>query len=471
MSEEKILSATESICPECLARIPAVRVAREDRILLRKTCPEHGLFQAVIWSGCPSYSDWGGSKIPSFPESPFTGVEKGCPYDCGLCPDHRQQSCCTLIEVTQRCNLHCNVCFAGAGDPRAEDPGMDDIRGMYESLLNAGGPYNVQLSGGEPTLRDDLPEIIRLGRSLGFDFIQVNTNGLRLAEDPSYAGKLKDAGLACVFLQFDGLTDDIYEKLRGRPALKEKTAAVKHCADNELGVILVPTLVPGVNTHQIGAMIDFAVRRLPGVRGVHFQPVSYFGRYPAPPEDKERITIPEIIRAIEEQTGGRIRTEHFKPPGAENSFCSFHGNFVLLEDGELKPWTRHDPGKSCCKPRHAGEEVLKARRFVTQFWSCAGKEPGTLKAGPSLGQWEVFLERARTHSFCISGMAFQDAWNLDLDRLKDCCVHVVHPDGRIIPFCAYNITDRNGRSLYRKASLGALPQDRKEKPSSIGAEP
>jgi len=471
MEVEIVLSQTESICPECFARIPAQRVALGDQVVLRKRCPEHGPFQVVVWRGEPSYKSWNRPKIPSHPRAPLTAAARGCPWDCGLCPEHRQQTCCTLIEVTQRCDLQCPMCYANAGNGFSDDPDLDDIRHMYDALLAAGGPFNIQLSGGEPTLRNDLPEIIALGLSMGFDFIQINTNGLRLAREPHYAERLKRVGLSCVFLQFDGLEDEIYQKLRGRPLCKEKELAVKHCMENELGVILVPTLVPGVNTDQLGAIIDFAIQRVPGVRGVHFQPVSYFGRHPGPPEDTDRITIPEVIRELVVQTSRQIETEHFRPSGAESSYCSFHGNFVLMPGGELKPWTRHNPGTSCCKPEPAGEGVIKARHFQTHFWACCKEDPSAQKPGPSLGGWDLFLERARTHSFCISGMAFQDAWNLDLDRLKECHLHVVHPDGRIIPFCAYNITDAKGRSFYRRCSSNLHSCVDRTKPFSDGTGP
>lgn len=314
----------------------------------------------------------------------------------------------------------------------------------------------MQLSGGEPSLRDDLPEIVALGLSRGFSFIQVNTNGLRLAKDPSYVGALKEAGLASVFLQFDGMDDTVYRKLRGRELFREKRLAIEHCARHGIGVVLVPTLVPGVNTDQIGDVIEFALKELPAVRGVHFQPISYFGRYPSPPRDEDRITIPEIVTEIETQTGGKIRAEHFRPPGCENALCSFHGNFVLMTDGRISPWTRFQTGDCDCKPVQASEGAAKARRFTAQFW--ARPDEGQLFSvrdnAPSLGAWDDFLVRARTHSLCVSGMAFQDAWTLDLERLRDCCVHVVHPDGRLIPFCAYNVTDSEGRSYYRKAPAG-----------------
>jgi len=452
MKQETLLSVTKSVCPECLAVIPASRVRRGDRIMLSKECPDHGSFEVLIWHGDPAYETWSGRIIPSFPAAPFA-AEKDCPWACGLCPDHRQPTCCTLLEVTGRCDLGCPFCFADAGRSIERDPDLPTIRAWYERLLEAGGPYVVQLSGGEPTLRDDLPEIITLGRSLGFDFIQLNTNGLRLAADPGYVETLREAGLGCIFLQFDAMSDDVYEKMRGRPLLAAKLQAVEHCTSMGIGVVLVPTLVRGVNMDRIGQIIDFAVENIPVVRGVHFQPVSYFGRYPGAPPNEERVTIPEIIRELEAQTGGRIKAENMKPSGGQNSYCAFNGNFVLMPDAELKPWTFHNTN-SCCKPRRADEGAIKAQRFVSRYWSAPGKDSCRTGKEESLGEWDIFLERASTHSLCISGMAFQDAWSLDLDRLKECCVHVLHPDGRIVPFCAYNLTDSKGRSFYRNGNLG-----------------
>jgi len=229
--------------------------------------------------------------------------------------------------------------------------------------------------------------------------------------------------------------------------------ALEHCAKHGLAVVIVPTLVPGVNVHQIGEIISYGIQNAPTVRGVHFQPVSYFGRYPDSPGDKGRLTIPEILKEIETQTQEKIKVEHFKPPGCENAYCSFHGNFVILEDGELRAWSKHSAGEVCCKPESAEVGAARTRKFVSQFWAppatTSGNGNTAVDATPSLGGWDGFVERARTHAFSVSGMAFQDAWNLDVERLKDCCIHVVHADGRIIPFCAYNLTDSRGRSIYR----------------------
>ncbi|MCB8983419.1 MAG: radical SAM protein [Ardenticatenaceae bacterium] len=444
----EVLSTTESVCPECLGIVAAERVLRGDVVYLRKTCPAHGVFETAVWRGAESYAGWVRPKVPAYPERPGTAVAHGCPYDCGLCSDHRQQTCTALLEITQRCNLRCPVCFADAAHQPPPDPDMATIEGWYRMLLASNGPCNVQLSGGEPTVRRDLPDIIRLGRELGFDFIQVNTNGLRLAEDPSYAAVLRAAGLSSVFLQFDGTEDAVFEALRGRPLLNQKIAAIENCAANDIGVILVPVLKPGVNDYNVADIIRFALRYAPAVRGVHFQPISYFGRYPVEPADADRLTIPDVMRLVVAQSEGLVAAGALAPGGCENALCSFHGNFVLMPDGRLVPWSKNEPQSCGCQPANAAEGAAKARAFVATNWIALG-DVVPVSSGPSLGEWDVLLQRAKTHTFFISGMAFQDAWTLDLERLRDCCIHTVSPDGRLIPFCAYNLTDRNGRALYR----------------------
>lgn len=449
-SEDNLaFSQTQSLCPECLARIPATLFARGQHVYMEKICPDHGEFRVLLWRGDPSYLGWVRPKIPCFTDNPATAVDRGCPFDCGLCPDHRQQTCTALLEVTQRCNLGCAFCFADAGKSNRPDPDMAIVRGWYESLLATGKTCNIQLSGGEPTLRDDLSDIVALGRSMGFGFIQVNTNGLRLGTDLAYLKRLKNAGLASVFLQFDGTDENIYRQLRGGAFLASKLAAIENCRQFGIGVVLVPTVVPGVNDRELAAIVHFALKNLDVVRGVHFQPVSYFGRYPTIPSDADRITIPEIIRKLEIQTGGLLRNQDFVPPGCENALCSFHGTFVLMPDGSVKALTNHKLVGCRCSPENAAEGASKAKTFVARNWSRQESMASSdIKGNFSMGEWDVLLERASTHKLCISGMAFQDVWNIDLDRLRDCCIHAVARDGRLIPFCAYNLTSSTGRSLF-----------------------
>jgi uncharacterized radical SAM superfamily Fe-S cluster-containing enzyme len=360
-----------------------------------------------------------------------------------------------LFELTQRCDLSCPVCYASAGgennNRQHNDPDIETISNWYDLLLSSGGPFNIQLSGGEPCMRDDLPEIISMGREKGFTFFQLNTNGLRISRDKEYLSRLKEAGLSTVYLQFDGTTDEIFKKMRGRALLDQKIAAIQNCCDVNIGVVLVPTIKPGVNDNNIGNILRFGLKYHPVVRGVHFQPVSYFGRYPQAPADSDRITLPEVITAMQNQTDGQIQSSWFTPSGGPNRYCSFNGNFIVMEDGELKPIIKRQDHSCCCSPQDAEKERKKAQAFVARNWKAPEKENAASEPviSTSFGGWDAFLARAKTHLFAVSGMAFQDAWTMDLDRLHDCYIMIVSPDNRLIPFCAYNLTDSSGISYYR----------------------
>lgn len=455
---------TESVCPVCLATIPAVRRAIGDAVHLVKTCPTHGTFSVPVWRGLASRVRWGaGARAFAQPPVCATPVSKGCPHDCGLCPDHRQQSCCVLLEVTSRCDLACPVCFASAGR-HGHDASLAEIDRSLDALLEAtGGRVHVQLSGGEPTVRDDLPAIVRRVHARGFEFVQLNTNGIRLARDPAYVEALADAGLDCVFLQFDGVTDAVHRALRGARLAALKEHAVASCGNAGIGVVLVPTVVPGVNDGEIGAIVDFAVTHLPEVRAVHFQPIAYFGRCPEPSADA-RITLPEIVERLVAYGAGTIRFDDFRPGSVENPYCSFSGRFRVDASGRLRA-ERDAPAaccgvsvepvakaatSACCGSSTPSPDVARARRYVAGQWRAAPL-PSVDTPAAGLDAFDAILA-ARSHTLSLSGMAFQDAWTLDLDRVRQCHIHVVSPDARLVPFCAFNLTAIDGRSLYRAAA-------------------
>lgn len=445
-------SLPRSVCPECLRPVRAYHEADGEDVYLVKHCPEHGTFRTIVWRGAPDFTGWSRVKIPSLPKQPFTPVEKGCPYDCGLCAAHRQHTCTAVMEITWRCDLGCRFCFASSAKKAEPDPSQEDIRHLLQRVIDASGFCNIQLSGGEPTIREDLPEIIHMAKAMGFPFVQLNTNGLRIACENGYAQRLADAGLDSVFLQFDGVDDTVYSVLRGKKLFAQKMQAIHQLSVANIGIVLVPTVVPGVNTHQLGDIITLATEYSPAVRAVHFQPVSYFGRYPKAPEDSERITLPEVMQLLETQTNGYMHATDFIPPGCEHSHCSFHANYMITEDRKL---IRLSSGAKCgCTPQPAGKGATKAKSFVRRQWATPEKD------SPSAAHddLDAFIARAATHTLAVSAMAFQDAWTLDLERLKGCCIHIVSPDGRLIPFCAYNLTSRSGESLYRGkcyASVGA----------------
>jgi uncharacterized radical SAM superfamily Fe-S cluster-containing enzyme len=311
-----IRNQTTSLCPYCLRRIPAKRVTKDSAIYLRKSCPEHGDFEDVLlWRNHPiSYDAWMRSHSDSAPSFPLQS-RNGCPYDCGLCASHKQKTCTAIIEVTRRCNLNCPVCFA-ASSPRSEpDPDINKIIGILEMLRDRAARCPIQISGGEPAERQDLPAIVARAKTMGFDPIQINTNGIRLAQDAEFANALFDAGASVIYLQFDGLNNAIYRHIRGADLLTLKLQAIERCAELNLGVILVPTLVRYINDNEIGALIQFAKKWMPVVKGVHFQPMTHLGRYPTSPRNDDRILIPDILSAIEEQTAGELKLENFLPSG------------------------------------------------------------------------------------------------------------------------------------------------------------
>jgi uncharacterized radical SAM superfamily Fe-S cluster-containing enzyme len=437
--------ATTSLCPNCLERVPATRIREGNSLFLAKTCPEHGEFKTLIWRGGPDPAAWSRPKAVVRTSSPHQGASRGCPFDCGICSEHLQQSCTVLIEITSRCNLSCPFCFADSGSRAEPDPSLEELAERFGNALGKSGPHNiVQLSGGEPTVRDDLPEIIRLGRGLGFPYLQLNTNGVRLAAEPGYAARLKDAGLFSVFLQFDGTQDSIYRTIRGRALLAEKMKAIEQCAAAGLGIVLVPTVVRGINDGDVGAILKLALELAPAVRGVHFQPVAYFGRHLAPPPAEERLTLPDLMRAIEQQTHGLIRADHFIPPRCEHPLCSFHGNFLRQDDGSLKPLSRQAV-ECCCGNDQENRGTAKAVSYVVNQWAA----PKPVSCCATRDSLDAFLENHRSNTFAISAMAFQDVWSLDLERVQECCIHVAAPDGRMIPFCLYNLTSSEGAPLYR----------------------
>jgi 7,8-dihydro-6-hydroxymethylpterin dimethyltransferase len=301
---------TASLCPHCLRRISARRITEKGAVYLEKSCPEHGdAGKVLIWKNSPKpYHEWTRRAASS-------ALSDQCPAGCGLCSDHKQETCTAVIEVTARCNLNCLFCFAAAGAESSADPDADQIAGMMEMVLKKAGPCPIQISGGEPTLRQDLPEIVALAKSMGFDPVQINTNGIRLAQDAAYGRALVDAGATAIYLQFDGTTGAVYERIRGADLLRTKLKALENCREWKVGVILVPTLVKGVNDSQIGNIIQFAKQWVPTVKGVHFQPVTFLGRYPVSPRNEDRLLLSDVLAAIEDQTHGELRVENLLPSG------------------------------------------------------------------------------------------------------------------------------------------------------------
>jgi len=455
MVEMMKVGETYSLCPYCLRVVIAEKVVEGDDVYLLKRCPEHGQFKVVIWRGFESYMKKFKFNVGRRRPKPMVRASNGCPLDCGLCAQHRQKTCVAVLEVTSKCNLNCPICFASANEFGVFHPSLEDIWGMYRTLIeNSERPYVVQISGGEPTVRSDLPEIIAMGKEMGIDYIELNTNGVVLAKDIEFLRSLKESGLDALYFSFDGLTPDVYIKRCGADLLHFKLRVLENCKKVGLSVILVPVIDRHVNYHQVGDIINFAKRWVPTVVGVHFQPVAYFGRVNKVPENNDRVTIPDVLKAIEEQTGGELREENFTPTSCPNIHCDARCYAIVGMDGRLLPLTYESLGV-----RGDIEDISRAiRECLCDLWRMPIGGTNSTHAAP--GTWEEFIELAKARYLTISVMAFQDAWTVEIDRLQECCIHVITPTKKLIPFCAFNISSIDGRTLYRHKELGYLKSPR-----------
>jgi hypothetical protein len=447
----EVLSTTKSLCPVCLSVIDAFRTVEENKVFLVKECPEHGLFKVIIWDDAKYYAQVEGYSHPK--TTPAHIVEES--YDeyprIWEPKDQLQSTCLAVVEVTSGCNLKCPYCFASAGGKAQVDETEENLRRMFNSVATkVKKPTVVQLSGGEPTVRDDLPRVIAMAKAAGIDFIQLNTNGVRLGKDEKYLAGLKDAGLDSLYFSLDGLDREVIIKASGLDLLDVKLQAVENCRKLGVPLEIVTKVIPGLNLDQVGKLIDFAKKNVGIVRGVHFQPLSYFGRVPkVPPEDY--ITIPQLLREIEAQTKGEITPADFIPTGCAESHCDTKC-FGFVSEGKFMSLTKMG-GKFV-----PDMDITKTvREGVQDSWgNKVAKEAGISLDGIDgqdcgCGTWMGLVKDLTVNALTISAMHFQDAWNVDYDRLKRCCIHEVLPDGKFVPFCLYNITDINGRAPFRQS--------------------
>ncbi|WP_406657639.1 radical SAM (seleno)protein TrsS [Methanolobus sp. ZRKC2] len=478
------IGTVRSLCPECLKKIEGIKYVENNKVYLKKECADHGTFTSLVSKDVNHYLqmekcfDVDRAKA----REPLTDTEKGCPFDCGLCPSHKQDTCLAVVEVTDRCNMKCTYCFANSSTDASLDPDMETIRKMFETVKKCQNePTCIQISGGEPTLRDDLPEIIRMGKEVGITHIELNTNGIRIAKDQDYFDEIASAGLDAIYLGFDGVSDEIYMQRTGRNLIDVKTEVINRCEKAGIGVVLVPLVAKDYNLHEVGKIINFAAGKVPAVRGVHFQPVFYSGR--SPEEKENRVTILELLEAIEEQTDGQLKVDNFTPSLMPHAHCGATC-LTLIDNGGYLPLTNissgavksasdvasktkksimgrwkglekeNDSKPSCSDLLIKGSCCEKPLSDITVKGSCCEKPLNDIlpKSKPSQSGWADFIEMSMNNYLTISTMAFQDVWSYEQDRVENCCIHVVTQDGRFIPFCNYNMTSCNGDFLYRNST-------------------
>ncbi|MBQ2831521.1 tetraether lipid synthase Tes [Methanobrevibacter sp.] len=482
---------TKSLCPECGKPLDAEVFSEDGKVFIKKTCDEHGEFVNTYWGDEELYKR-AEKFTPSITAVNNPSVEDSapCPSNCGLCSKHETSTVLGLIDVTNRCNLRCPVCFANAAAAGyLYEPTQDEIRQMLRNLRNL-EPYPcpaIQYAGGEPTVRKDLVELVAMAKEEGFTHVQIATNGLRLARKESLAKELKEAGCNTIYLAFDGVTPEPYINNRGKDLLPQKLQAIENCRKAGLGMVLVPTLIKGVNDHQVGEIIKFAFDNNDIIYGVNFQPVSFAGRTPADEVEEQRITIPDFVKIIEDESDGQVSTDAFYPP----SFVEPIARFISALDGEDRPKVTlnchqhcgiatyvfrdktEGPGKDklipitdfidvedLCEKIDEYADIILEGKFAAKKRVLASatkrlprmvhksKSPENLDISRIL--LNVFTKRSydalgdfSKDAMLISCMHFMDPFNFDEDRVKKCVIHYATPDGRIIPFCTMN-------SMYRQ---------------------
>jgi hypothetical protein len=490
----ELLKKTKSLCPVDLRILDAELWEMDGQVIIKKTCPDHGNFEDVYWSDYAEYVRAERYRDHGIGLSHARETRNGCPHDCGLCQNHKTHTTLLIMELTNRCNLKCPICFANADSKNGTgDLTKEQIRSILEYGQQINYPLRVRgvgNSGGEPTLREDLPEIIRMERELGYDYILIMTNGVRLAQDIEYFKKIRDLD-AWLYLQFDGVSAEPYIKMRGLDLWPVKQKVIENA--RKIGydkIALIPTLAKGVNDHQVGDMIRYAAENSDIIKFIVFQPVSFSGRIDITKLKEMRITTPDVMRLAEEQTKGEIRkSDFFSLPmnqtlarmitkgGMNQDFCVHpHCGVISIVDCQK--------GKLVPVPRFINNEKLynTMRKAFEQKWSrprvmWALVTGSLLNIKPKL--WfkllpKVLLTRSSksVHSMLTSWlpgswltigvMHFMDPYNFDLDRVQNCCLHfgVIDRESkpRLIPFCTMNSIHRsslNGKGELTGAELKA----------------
>ncbi len=428
MGEKKFLHNTGALCPVCLKEYPAEVYADADGVVwMERTCPEHGPLATRMWPDAEHYEWLRGEAFPKTKPRNPEPVCGPCPFGCGTCARHERRGTLLEIEVTRNCNLHCPVCFASA-ESHEDDPSLDEIEAMYDVIADQVGIDGaVQITGGEPTTRKDLVDIIFMGRSKGFWGIEVNTNGLVIASRPGYLEDLVGAGLTGVYLSFDGLTGDVYEATCGRDILDVKMRALQRCRECGIQVVLSVAVVAGVNDHQIGDLLRFALENSDVVAGLALQPAFTSGRFEA--ERAMPMSAGDVIFALAEQSEGLLDVKDIWPLGCSNPLCDT-GVFLVKDDT-----AEHTSG------------FYPATRRMTMEEYAEGYSPDS-------PQGSVFLDILDKKGVEVKSglsviiMNYMDAVSMDTQRLRECSMMVCVPDGRAIPFCSYHLTNTAGERIY-----------------------
>ena len=481
---------TQSLCPECSTLIEAVLSEEDGQVIMEKSCPEHGFFKDLIYSDVKLYlkmEEWTFGDERGIMNPQVTDA-KECPTDCGMCNLHLSHSGLTNVDLTNRCNLTCPVCFASANSAGyLYEPALDQVRQMLKNLRSQQPVAGriVQFSGGEPTIYPYFIDAVRIAKEEGFSHVQCATNGIKFTS-LEFAQQAKEAGLHTLYLQFDGISDDIYLKTRGEALLEKKMLAIENVRKAGMKICLVPTIVKGVNDHQIGDILKLAIDNIDVLSAISFQPVSFTGRIARHELMAKRFTQSDFAHAVQQQTGICDVYQDWFPLSCVTPFsklasalrgeltthlschphCSLGTYLFVSPDKKAVPVTRFvDVGAMLQDMDHLSRKAGAARiKLFSKInaWNSLRKHFHEDRAPEGL-TFNKFLETLQGlmdkrygrgdsekqgftyKTLMVAGMHFMDHYNYDVERVKRCVIHYAAPDGKIYPFCAYN-----GGPTYRE---------------------
>lgn len=495
---------THSLCPECKAVIRARKYIDEGKVYMEKDCEEHGYFRELLSPDAEFYmnvftyrfADGRGLSNPVVQADP----DRHCPENCGLCNQHHSHTCMANVDLTNRCDMRCPVCYANANTMGyVTEPPLEEVRKMLRVLRDRKPVPTkvVQFAGGEPTCHPDFVEIVQMANDMGFEHVQIATNGKNMS-DYKFAERCVKAGLKTLYLQFDGVTDDVYKRMRNENMFETKLKCIEVCRHVGLRVALVPTVIKGINDHQVGAIVRFACDNADVVTAIAFQPVCFTGRLPQKDREEQRYTITHLAKDAAAQTNNVMPLANWFSLGSTQPIsllsqamtgkpafkvschpdCGAAGYlFVNPEDSsEVKALSDFlDVREALAGFQNLAiklEERKKAwwyklleklglARSQNLFIGGAGalsvikkhfhseKAPTGLTFKRLIGVMDGYKDTNRGRhpdaektisygSIMVGGMHFQDAYNYDVERVRRCVIHHVAQNGKMYPFCSYN---------------------------------
>jgi len=474
---------TRSLCPECSQLIDAKILEDAGKVVMEKRCPTHGEFRDIVYSDAKLYlkmEEWEFGDNRGL-ANPAVTTAKSCPEDCGLCNLHTSHTGLANLDLTNRCNMTCPVCFANANaSGYLYEPDFETVRKMLQALRDQKPVAGriVQFSGGEPTIYPRFLDVLRLAKEMGFSHTQVATNGLKFM-DLEFAQRAKEAGLHTLYLQFDGVCDDVYRRTRGESLWEKKLRAIENVKKAGLKIVYVPTIVKGVNDHQIGDIIRLALEYIECSSGISFQPVAFTGRISRHELEAKRFTLSDFAHAVQQQTGICDVYEDWFPlscvtpfskllsalRGDETTTLSCHphcslGTYLFVDQNrkavpvtqfvEVGPMMREmdELARKAGKRRIQFFTKISAWNNLRKFFH-EEKAPQGLTFNKFLqtlqgmtdkkfGRGESEAGGFTYRTLMLAGMHFMDSYNYDVERVKRCVIHYAAPNGLIYPFCAYN---------------------------------